>query len=70
VTEDQALTWRISTFSGTGADCVEMADTGTGIAIRNSNHRADGTIIVSSAALGALLASVKAGEQGDLDTTD
>lgn len=66
MTDDRTLTWRISTFSGTGADCVAVADTGTGIAVRNSNHPDNGTIIVSPDALGALLASVKAGEQDDL----
>lgn len=64
--DDRTLTWRISTFSGTGADCVAVADAGTDVAIRNSNHPDDGTIFVSPDALGALLASVKAGEQGDL----
>lgn len=65
MTDDRVLAWRISTFSGTGADCVAVADTGTGVAIRNSNHPDDGTIIVSCDALGTLLASVKASEEGD-----
>lgn len=66
MTDQDALVWRISSFSGTGSDCVAVADTGTGIAIRNSNHPHDGTIVVSAAALQELVASVKAGEQDDL----
>jgi hypothetical protein len=64
--DHDALAWRISTFSGTGTDCVAVADTGIGIAIRNSNHPHDGTIVVPSSALRALLASVRAGEQDHL----
>jgi hypothetical protein len=64
-TDDDKLTWRISTFSGSGNDCVALADTGEGVAMRNSNHPDDGTIEVDRHALAVLLDEIK--QQGDLE---
>lgn len=66
MTEPNSLAWRKSTFSGGGNDCVEMADTGAGIAMRNSNHPDDGTIVVAPGPFADLVACVKAGEIDDL----
>lgn len=60
------LTWRISSFTGTGTNCVAVAETDRLLAIRNSNHPDDGTIVVERSAFGALLGSIKLGEQDDL----
>lgn len=60
------LAWRISSFTGTGANCVAVAEAGPQLAIRNSNHPDDGTITVERSVFGALLDSIKLGEQDDL----
>lgn len=56
------IIWRKSTYSGTGNDCVEMGATNGGVAIRNSNHPDDGTLIVPRAALAGLLDCTRSGE--------
>lgn len=60
------IAWRKSSYSASGNDCVELGSTTDGIAIRNSKHPHDGTIVVTPAALRALLDSVRAGESHDL----
>ena len=61
-----SLDWRISSFTSTGSNCVAVAETGGAIALRNSNHPDDGTIVISRPAFAALLRGVKAGELDDL----
>jgi hypothetical protein len=64
--EATPLVWRKSTFSGTGATCVELAATGDSVAVRNSNHPDAGTVHIGRGQLAALLTGVKAGELDDL----
>ena len=56
------LTWRKSSFSGTDANCVEVAALGDGrIAVRNSRHPDEGTVFCTRAELDVWIESVKAG---------
>lgn len=57
--------WRISTFSNHG-NCVALAATPTGVALRNSNHPELATLVVGPAELRAWLTGCKAGELDDL----
>lgn len=54
-------TWRISSFSASGGSCVQMADLGDQVLVRNSNHPDAGTLQLPAEAWGAFLADVKAG---------
>ncbi len=61
------LAWRKSTFSGAnGGDCVEIADTGRGLLVRNSKNVAAGAIPFTRSELSAFIAGCKAGEFDDL----
>lgn len=61
------LTWRKSSFSGAnGGDCVEIADTGTGLLVRNSKRHDQGSIPFTRSELAAFIAGCKAGEFDDL----
>lgn len=61
------LTWRKSSFSGAnGGDCVEVADTGDDLLVRNSKRRNAGTIPFTRSELAAFIAGCKAGEFDDL----
>ena len=61
------LTWRKSSFSGgNGGTCVEIADTGDGVLVRNSNHVELGTLPFTRAELAAFVSGCKAGEFDDL----
>jgi hypothetical protein len=62
--EDKDLTWRKASKSSNGGQCVEVGTTaaGTVAGIRDSKSPERGHLAVTSAMLGALLASVKRGE--------
>jgi hypothetical protein len=61
------LTWRKSTFSGAGADCVEMAAHPAGpVLVRNSHHPDAGTLTVTPTDLGPLFTACRAGHLDDL----
>lgn len=60
------LVWRKSSYSGQNGDCVEFADLGDRVAIRNSNHPDSGTLVLSPASMASLVAAAKAGEWDDL----
>lgn len=65
-TEDAAgdfsrLSWRKSTHSGGGNDCVEVAFTGDGAAIRDSKNPAAGALRLAVDDWSALLAAARAG---------
>ena len=61
------LMWRKSSFSGAnGGDCVEIADTGRSLLIRNSKLLAAGQIPFTRSELAAFIAGCKAGEFDDL----
>lgn len=58
---DSMPQWRKSSFSGLG-ECVEVADLGAGIAVRNSKNPGAGTIVFGRAVMAAWIAGLKAGE--------
>ncbi len=66
LTSRTALEWRKSSFSGAGGDCVEVAATGSGVAVRHSKHPDQGTILYTRSELAAFIAGCKAGEFDDL----
>lgn len=41
--------WRTSSYSGSNANCVEVAPVTAGTAVRDSKHRDGGALVVSSA---------------------
>ncbi|MEV1293673.1 DUF397 domain-containing protein [Pseudonocardia sp. NPDC049635] len=60
------LTWRKSVRSGQQGNCVELAVTGGGIAVRNSRDPHGTVLEFSAAGIGDLLDSIKNGELDDL----
>ena len=64
---DKSLSWRISTFSGSGGSCVEMARRDDGqVLVRNSNRRAAGTLAFSADEMAAWLDGCRTGSIDDL----
>ena len=62
-----ATPWRVSSFSGNNGTCVQVAALSDGrIALRNSTHPDNGTILVTRTEMNAWLRGVKAGEFDDL----
>jgi hypothetical protein len=62
-----SLNWRISTFSGTGGSCVEMARRTDGqVLVRNSNNRAAGTLAFTADSMATWLDGCRAGGIDDL----
>lgn len=57
-----AIHWRKSTYSSSGNACVELADLGDTIALRNSNHPDAGTLTLKADQIAAFIGRVKAGE--------
>lgn len=55
------LTWRKSSFSDNGGNCVEVAATPGHAHVRDSKSPERGHLAVTAGTLGALLADVKAG---------
>ncbi|HEX4101365.1 MAG: DUF397 domain-containing protein [Pseudonocardiaceae bacterium] len=65
--DPSTIHWRTSSFSGNNGTCVEVAAWPDGhIAMRNSKHRDDGTILFTHAELTAWISGIKAGEFDDL----
>lgn len=60
--EESRLDWRKSTYSGGGNDCVEVAFTVDGAAVRDSKNPSDGALRLPAAQWDALLAAARAGE--------
>lgn len=60
-----AASWRKSSFSASG-ECVEVADLGQAIAVRNSNRPDAGTVLFTRAEISAWIKGVQAGEFDDL----
>lgn len=54
------LVWRKSSHSGGGNDCVEVALTGDGTAVRDSKDPGGGAFAVSASGWRGLLAAVRA----------
>lgn len=55
------LDWRISSFSGS-TDCVALARTSDGIALRSTNDEAGPVVMFTPAEIEAFLAGAKDGE--------
>ncbi|MFF4950470.1 DUF397 domain-containing protein [Streptomyces chattanoogensis] len=52
----EAATWRKSSYSGTGGDCVEVADDAPGvIPVRDSKDREGPCLIIGTRAWGAFI---------------
>jgi hypothetical protein len=67
VSDPSTIHWRTSSFSGNNGTCVEVAALPDGhIAVRNSNHRDDGTILFTHAELNTWISGIKTGEFDDL----
>jgi hypothetical protein len=58
--------WRVSSFSGTGGTCVELAEIGPTVAVRNSNHREAATLHLATAVAAGWITSVATGDLDDL----
>lgn len=62
----ESTIWRKSTYSNPNGNCVELAEWGSEIAIRNSRHPGDGVLLYTRAELRAFISGAKAGEFDDL----
>ncbi|CAM2970464.1 DUF397 domain-containing protein [Saccharomonospora xinjiangensis] len=56
------LEWRKSSFSGGGNDCVEVAFTDGGAAVRDSKNPGGGALTLSGRQWDAFLSAARAGE--------
>jgi hypothetical protein len=67
MTAPDSSRWRTSSFSGNNGTCVEVSALPDGhIAMRNSRHPDDGTILFTPAEVNAWISGIKAGELDDL----
>ncbi|PXY16479.1 DUF397 domain-containing protein (plasmid) [Prauserella coralliicola] len=62
MTNDDQLAWITSSYSGGGNDCVEVAFTEDGAAVRDSKNRAAGALRLCAADWDAVLAAARAGK--------
>lgn len=53
--------WRKSSYSGGGNDCVEVAFTGGGVAVRDSKNPGDGALSLSPRQWTDLLTAARSG---------
>jgi hypothetical protein len=60
--------WRKSSFSAAQSDCVELADTGGAVWLRDSKHPEQGHLTFTRAELAAFVAACSAGELDGLLT--
>ena len=65
VTFDQ-LAWRKSRRSGFQGNCVELADAGESVAVRNSRFPQGAVLAFPSRDMAGFLEAIKAGELDDL----
>ncbi|MBT2397208.1 DUF397 domain-containing protein [Streptomyces sp. ISL-100] len=56
--------WRKSSYSGGANDCVELADLGVHVAVRDSKALERGPLILGRSAVAMLVAAVACGEPG------
>jgi hypothetical protein len=54
--------WRKSSYSDAGPNCVELADAGDDVFLRDSKNPDQGHFTFTSAEIAAFVAGVKAGE--------
>lgn len=63
----ESVRWRKSSYSAENGNCVELAQLADGrVAVRDSKHPADGTLIFTRAEMRAWVAGVRTGEFDDL----
>ncbi|MBK1788650.1 DUF397 domain-containing protein [Prauserella cavernicola] len=60
--DSAGLHWRKSSHSGGGNDCVEIAFTADGTAVRDSKNPAVGALSLPAAGWDALLSAARSGE--------
>ena len=60
--------WRKSTFSDGSNNCVELADSGSAILVRDSKHPTGGHLSFTRSELAAFIAGIKHGDLDDLTT--
>jgi hypothetical protein len=53
--------WRKSSYSGGANDCVEVADLGSRVAVRDSKYMGPGPLVVDRSAMCALISGVASG---------
>jgi hypothetical protein len=58
--------WRKSSYSASGTNCVELADAGETVLLRDSKHPDEGHLTVARSELAAFVAACRAGELDDL----
>lgn len=61
-TDLAGLDWRKSSYSGGGNDCVEVAFTRDGAAVRDSKNPGGGALRLSGTEWDSILAAARAGE--------
>jgi hypothetical protein len=54
--------WRKSSYSANGTNCVELADAGATVYVRDSKHPEAGHLTFTRTELAALVAAARAGE--------
>jgi hypothetical protein len=64
--EPNTARWRKSSYSISSANCVELAEAGAAVWVRDSKHPAAGHLAFTRAELAALVAACQAGELDDL----
>jgi hypothetical protein len=60
-TDDRGITWRKSSRSNAGNDCVEVARTAAGVAIRDSKNPHRAQLALSAEAFAGLVTDIKQG---------
>jgi hypothetical protein len=61
-THTSHMSWRKSSYSINGSQCVELADVGDAVHVRDSKHPDAGHLTFAPAEVAALVAAARAGE--------
>lgn len=62
MTTPNSPAWRISSFSGSSGSCVEVAQVGEHVLVRNSQRPDAGTLAFTDGQMAAWIAGCRAGE--------